>query len=511
MISRLAKIVLLLIPTLLGGMLPFVPAQEPAKVKHARGHVATKHLAALKAEDAVRHSALVKSWKTATQSSFDLRTTNVIGPIKDQQQCGSCWDFSGTCLVESCQFQAGVLKNDGTGALSEQYTLDCGQNGGCNGDDNTTVLAWGKATGIPTTAAYGPYQAQAGRCKYTSAMTLYKIPDWGFCDGGQGNGVTSTQLIKNALVATGLPIGVAVAAGDPWDNYTTGVYVGSGATSIDHDVVIVGWQDYDATHVAPSGSKATGYWFMRNSWNTSWGVQGYMWIEYGADCIGTEAVYVTPSSPTPVPVMGAPAVTSVLTATGVVGTPFSYQITASNTPTAFAASNLPAGLSVSTAGLISGTPQTAAVTAITVSAANTSGAGIATLTLTVTGVAPPVPVPVPPAPGPMTPVNITLTTDQIQAVVNSAGGVVLPTNAVVMTSDMTFKEYESAMQALKDGVGYIPPRLKAGCCPPLKPVAPQTKEPQKLPTLPKALTPKVPNGNLSSKPFISLLNYLDMR
>ncbi|MEK7232864.1 MAG: cohesin domain-containing protein, partial [Elusimicrobiota bacterium] len=43
----------------------------------------------------------------------------------------------------------------------------------------------------------------------------------------------------------------------------------------------------------------------------------------------------------------APVITSAGTATGQVGTAFSYQITASNSPTSFSATGLPAGLSVS--------------------------------------------------------------------------------------------------------------------------------------------------------------------
>jgi hypothetical protein len=52
-----------------------------------------------------------------------------------------------------------------------------------------------------------------------------------------------------------------------------------------------------------------------------------------------------------------PVISSAATATGNVGTAFSYQITASNTPTSYNATGLPPGLSVNTAtGLISGTP-----------------------------------------------------------------------------------------------------------------------------------------------------------
>ena len=83
--------------------------------------------------------------------------------------------------------------------------------------------------------------------------------------------------------------------------------------------------------------------------------------------------------------VAAPVITSATTASGTVGTAFSYQITATNTPTSYGATGLPAGLSVSsTSGLISGTPTTAATSTITLSATNSTGTGHAPLTLTVT-------------------------------------------------------------------------------------------------------------------------------
>src|SRR5438128_1989035 len=79
-----------------------------------------------------------------------------------------------------------------------------------------------------------------------------------------------------------------------------------------------------------------------------------------------------------------PVITSPLTATGQVGVAFSYQITATNSPTSFNATPLPAGLSVNTiTGLISGTPTTAGTFSVTISATNSTGTGSATLTLTI--------------------------------------------------------------------------------------------------------------------------------
>ena len=78
-------------------------------------------------------------------------------------------------------------------------------------------------------------------------------------------------------------------------------------------------------------------------------------------------------------------ISSAATASGTVGQAFSYQITASNSPTSFAAANLPTGLSVNSAtGLISGTPTAAGTTNATLSATNTTGTGTATLAVSIT-------------------------------------------------------------------------------------------------------------------------------
>src|SRR5438552_4215596 len=84
-----------------------------------------------------------------------------------------------------------------------------------------------------------------------------------------------------------------------------------------------------------------------------------------------------------------PVITSPLTATGTVGTAFSYQITATNCPSSYNASPLPPGLSVNTStGLISGTPTVGGVYTVTISATNAGGTGTAPLVITITNPVP---------------------------------------------------------------------------------------------------------------------------
>lgn len=271
---------------------------------HGRGHRTAPNIDHLRELSFQRHAGLFASLPPATEPDWDSRAHGWVGPVKNQGQCGSCWDFSGTGIVEIAYNKAGVGGGPDRFILSEQYTLSCGKNGGCGGDDNTTVLAWAKSTGMPLSAAYGPYQGRSflSRCNYSASMRLYKIPDWGFADSNGGQGVTPVQDIKNAIKAYGA-VGCGIAANtafESWGNSGASFSQpfrggGWGSRSINHDIILVGWHD-DAS--LPGG----GYWILRNSWGTGWGVNGYMAICYGANLVGSESVFaVGPDAPAPGP------------------------------------------------------------------------------------------------------------------------------------------------------------------------------------------------------------------
>ena len=78
-----------------------------------------------------------------------------------------------------------------------------------------------------------------------------------------------------------------------------------------------------------------------------------------------------------------PVISSVLSASGNVESPLSYQITATNNPQTFSATGLPNGLSLSASGLIQGAPTQQGTFNVTLGATNILGTGNATLVMNI--------------------------------------------------------------------------------------------------------------------------------
>jgi C1A family cysteine protease len=298
-VAIIALVIAPILGTVSGSLLApkYIPTRSIAKLqvmKHARGRKAPRNLRALHDASKDRNRDLVSRLPKATAATFDCRTLGWVPPIVDQGNCGSCWDFSGCCVCTCSFIKIGVAKNDGSFRLSEQYVLDCVQSGGCGGDDNTTVCNACQQTGLPNASDYGPYQADSNNCQFKSGTKLWKIQNWGFCTPNQQDGVANVQDIKNCMAQYG-PIGTGVAAGGDWDNAGGGTTITGNSSDINHDVAIVGWDDNHN-----NGDGSSGAWIMRNSWGTSWADNGYAWVKYGADSIGSEALWVS-AGPTPPP------------------------------------------------------------------------------------------------------------------------------------------------------------------------------------------------------------------
>src|SRR5262249_3135910 len=106
--------------------------------------------------------------------------------------------------------------------------------------------------------------------------TPYRVVTWGFV--GDDETVPPPDRIKKALCDYG-PIAACVIATDLFHDYESGVFDEKASGETNHAVMIVGWDD--EKHA----------WLMKNSWDTRWGMEGYMWIDYESNDIGLAAAW----------------------------------------------------------------------------------------------------------------------------------------------------------------------------------------------------------------------------
>jgi len=200
--------------------------------------------------------------QTAPATRDWRETTDVITPVKNQEQCGSCWAFSATESIES----AWVLAGKSQVILGPQQIVDCDTNdGGCNGGNTETAYEYViKAGGQELEKSY-PYTGTNDACRFHSDLVAASITNWKYISQ------SASQELTNMLDYVGStgPVSVCVDAA-PWQYYTGGVLKTCGQ-AVDHCVQVVGYMTQSSLPV----------WIVRNSWGADWGEQGYIWVERG--------------------------------------------------------------------------------------------------------------------------------------------------------------------------------------------------------------------------------------
>jgi len=216
----------------------------------------------------------------APPQSIDWRTQGVVTPVKNQEQCGSCWAFSTTEAIESAWMIAKNQKVATFKPLGPQQIVDCdNSDGGCNGGNPPTAYAYVISAGGQETETAYPYTGEDGTCNFKAADVEVKISNWKYATSEYDEETLKTNVADKG------PLSICVDAAN-WQYYTSGVMTAwecAWVNELDHCVQAVG---YDLTGATP-------YWLVRNSWGTSWGESGYIRLQYGDNTCGltNEATY----------------------------------------------------------------------------------------------------------------------------------------------------------------------------------------------------------------------------
>ena len=196
--------------------------------------------------------------------TFDWRTYNVVNPVRNQGQCGSCWAFATTANAESVwAIHTGDLYD-----LSEQYLVDCATgigyfNMGCKGGNMDSAFKYMinnkqcNESAYPYTSGLTETKSRCHSCdEFTTFTSCYDV-------------VTNNQAALKAAVLKN-PVVIGIEADTYYfQSYSSGILTSSlCGTTIDHAVEIVGF----------GIDNNTKYWTVRNSWGADWGEEGYFRI-----------------------------------------------------------------------------------------------------------------------------------------------------------------------------------------------------------------------------------------
>jgi len=195
-----------------------------------------------------------------------------IHPIRDQGHCGSCWAFAASEVLSD---RFCIASNNSINVvLSPQYSVSCDTtNYGCNGGFPYLSWVFLANSGLPTDGCF-PYKSYNGssydcknfdHCEDGSPLKYYRAAK------GTVVQLINPDSIKQNILLYG-PVEAAFSVYEDFISYKGGIYKHtSGSLLGGHAVKIIGWGTEDGTD----------YWIVANSWNTTWGENGFFRIALG--------------------------------------------------------------------------------------------------------------------------------------------------------------------------------------------------------------------------------------
>lgn len=246
--------------------------------------------------------------------SWDWRTLLDVGVVFNQgARCNTCWAFAATAAaasslqknyLEDVPLANYIFPDQTTGELASNPFFNTGAGNGsiplpqellncmpikqeeiCNSGWHGIAFDFMiYKKGIPMTKTDGANTNSL--LKYTPGRKFTCQPNDGFLKAASWDYVNSppdklptVKQLKTALVEHG-PLAAPIFYDECLANYKGGVFNEKDFGTINHVVLLVGWDDDKQA------------WLIKNSWGADWGENGFAWIKYGSNNIGVFAAWI---------------------------------------------------------------------------------------------------------------------------------------------------------------------------------------------------------------------------
>lgn len=186
-------------------------------------------------------------------------------------ECGSCWSFATTGAIEGHVFRkTGKLPN-----LSEQNLIDCGKKeyglNGCDGGYQEYGFNFvTEQKGIAAGQKY-PYLNKQESCSYNSGLKEAEIT-------GFATITPNDEKTMKEVIATLGPLACSVKGIESLLVYKEGIYSDEECNKVEvnHSILVVGY----------GSENGKDFWIVKNSWDKTWGEEGYFRLPRGKNFCG---------------------------------------------------------------------------------------------------------------------------------------------------------------------------------------------------------------------------------